>query len=228
MIKRARGTGAILWLLTWALLAGPGALQAQAEMPFFDFSGFSYLDGEPWQVGTGVAVVARFNSIQPNPIWPLDFVANEYTVLLEGLTLSSVLSYDGVKEVAYSGGTISVLRDPARNSEFAPEPPNGLVPGSFGDGSAELVGYFTELALFYDETTGVGTVAGFVNWTGGAKQALLENPNGWTFFGGVSNQSVYGIPDGYDLAWDPQIYGQETPVPVMLQSWGALKARFAR
>ena len=206
--------------------SGGNATVAHAEMPFFDFNGFSYLNGSPAQVGTVVTVAAKFNEIQPNPIWPLDLVGNEYTVLVEDLTITSVESYGSFLQITYGGGTIAVYRDPLRNGTWAPNPPNSQVPSSFADGVPELVGHFTEMALFFDDASGTGTVSGLVDWTSGDHFAQLADPAGWTFFGGVSNHAGLGIPEGYDLAWDPQLYGPQIPVPVEIGTWGALKARY--
>jgi len=211
-------------VLTLALTAsGP----ARAETPFFDFAGFSYLDGPQGEVGTGVTVVMRLNEIQPKPLWPLDFDLNEYTVLIRDLEISNVLGYGSFQEITYSGGVIEVFADPAKNSVYAPLPPNPSVPATFSDGLLELGGGFTELILFYDTASGVGTVSGFIDWTAGSRLASLESTGGWTFFGGVSDESGLGIPPGYDLAWDPQFYGP-APSPTEARSWGALKARYAR
>lgn len=209
------------------LLLVVAAAPARAEEPFFDFAGFSYLAGPPAEPGTMVTIVMRLNEIQPQPIWPLDFGTNEYTVLVDDLQITQVVSYDTILEITYAGGNIALLADAAKNSVYAPLPPNASVPATFGDGSLELLGHFTELLLFYDTVSGVGTVSGLVDWSSGSRLPLLDQPNGWTFFGGVSNHPGLGIPDGYDLAWDPQIYGP-APSPVETGSWGSIKKRYAR
>ncbi len=211
-----------------ALVGSTPASGADPEMPFFDFAGFSYLDGPAWQVGTVVTVVARLNEIQPEPIWPLEPELYEYTVVLEGLTIASVLDYGGIYEVSYSGGAMKVYRDDSYNSVYAENPPNALVPSTFLDGTAELLGDFTEMVLLFDASAGVGTLSGLVNWTAGDKLPLIEDPEGWIVFGGVSDHAGLGIPEGYDLAWDPQFYGPTPPVPVEAASWGSIKARFGR
>lgn len=201
---------------------------AFAEMGFFDFSGYSYLSGTPAQVGTVTSVAAKFNPIQPNPVWPLDLPAREYTVMIQGLTIASVSSFSTFQVITYSGGTIEVHADPAVNGVWDPSPPNGLVPATFLDGGADLIGAFTEMTLFFDTAAGTGTVSGLVNWAGGSRFGGMTNPLGWTVFGGVSNQAGLGIPAGYDLAWDPQMYGPEAPSPVVKKSWGAVKNAFRK
>ena len=213
-------------LATVSLMLAPQ--RASAEMPYLDFSGFSYLSGPPSQVGTVTTVAAKFNPIQPNPLWPLDLAGSEYTVVVQGLTIASVSSYGTFQVILYSGGTIEVHADPAQNGTWAPSPPNGLVPATFLDGGGELIGIVTEMTLFYDTAVGTGTVSGLVDWHGGSRCAGLASPLGWTVFGGVSSQAGLAIPAGWHLAWDPQLYGPETPNPVVKRSWGAVKHSFRK
>jgi len=197
-------------------------------LPFFDFHGYSYLDGPPNSVGTVVTVPALLNEIQPDPVWPLETDDNEYTLLVEGLTIEEVSSVFTFITVIYSGGTIRLLEDPSMNATmqgWVPDPPNASVPGSFGDGDVLLEGVFTEMVMFFNTATGTGTVSGSVDWTGGSRLADLDSPDGWTYFGGVSNDQIFEIPNGYDLVWDPQLYGPE-PIPVLEGSWGLMKKRF--
>lgn len=205
-----------------------GARNTFAEIRFFDFSGYSYLAGPPAQVGTVITVASKFNTIQPNPLWPLELLDKEYTVMIRDLTIASVSSYGSLRVISYSGGTIEVHADPARNGDWTPNPPNRVVPSTFLDGGADLIGIFTEMTLFFNTASGTGTVSGLVNWEGGSKQGGIVNPFGWTIFGGVSEQDGLGIPTGYDLAWDPQLYGPEVPSPVESRSWGAVKNIFRR
>jgi hypothetical protein len=159
-------------------------------------------------------------------VWPLDLANEECTVMIQDLTVATVASYGTFQTITYSGGTIQVLVDPAMNGAWEPNPPNASVPSTFLDGDVDLAGVFTEMTLFFNTATGNGTVSGLVNWQGGARFAGLQNPVGWTVFGGVSNHDGYGIPLGYNLVWDPQLYGPETPNPVQERSWGALKNAF--
>lgn len=206
---------AVLVLLIGASPAG--------ALPFFDFHGFSYADGAQDEVGTRVSVPTILNQIQPDPIWPLDFVNNEYTIMVEGLEVTNVESMGPILTITYGGGTISLLRDPSRNSVWAENPPNASVPSTFTDGEVQLVGQFTEMVLMYNTLVGAGTVSGTFNWNGGSLLGQLETPNGWTYFGGVSEDPGFGIPAGYGRAWDPQIYGPEPSVPVEQGTWGHLK-----
>lgn len=213
---------AILSVLLLVLAVAPAA----SALPFFDFSGYSYLEGPAFTVGTTVHVPALLNVIQPDPIWSLDFEHNEYTVHVAGLIISDVQSYGPIRVLALTGGTVEFHADPARNSAWLQNPPNAVVPSTFTDGLAELSGLFTSMDMVFDTSTGVGTISGTIRWTGGARLGEIGNPEGWTYFGGVSNHAGLGIPAGYDLAWDPQIYGPENNTPVERSSWGAIKEKF--
>lgn len=223
-----RGTTRITTAATVLGLLLSVSVSGSIASPFFDFYGYSYLAGPPNTVGTVVTVPALLNEIQPDPVWPLDFAANEYTVLVEGLTIQSVTPISTFISITYSGGTIRLLEDASKNATtggWEPDPPNASVPGVFADGEVLLEGVFTDMAMFYNTATGTGTVSGSVDWTGGSRLPHLDSPNGWTYFGGVSNHPLYDIPDGYDLVWDPQLYGPE-PTPALESSWGALKRSF--
>ena len=211
-----RGMLALLLIL----LSGTSPCYA---LPFFDFYGFSYVVGQPLTVGSVVTVPARLNTIQPDPIWPLDFNLNEYTITVDALEIVAVDVYGPVVNVTFASSTIGLYRDPMQNSDFTPGPPNALVPATFVDGEPELTGVLSDMVMMFNSATGNGTVSGSIAWTGGSRLPELASPDGWTYFGGVSNHTDLGIPDGYDLAWDPQIYGPEVPVPVESGSWGRIK-----
>jgi hypothetical protein len=214
-------TGSVLCLgllLITVLLATPAHAQ-----PFFDFHGYSYLDGPPFAVGTAFQVPALFNIIQPDPIWPLDFDLNEYTIMVEGLTISDVQTAGPVLIMTLSGGTVGVYADPSKNSAWTDNPPNAQVPATFVDGGPELLGHFTSMDMIFDTSSGTGSISGLITWTGGARLSQIDDPVDWTYFGGVSNHAGLGIPPGYDLAWDPQIYGPEGGTPVERTSWGSIK-----
>ncbi len=208
------------------LIGATPAWAAGAEMPFFDFAGYSYVSGPPATIGTVVAMAGKFNTIQPNPIWPLDLQRLEYTVMIQGLTVASVESYGPFQTITYSGGTIQLHSDAELNGIWDPAPPNTLVPATFLDGDLDLQGVFTEMSLFFNMTSGTGTISGLVDWQGGIRFGGMTNPCGWTVFGGVSSQDGLGIPAGYNLAWDPQLYGPEVPSPIAIRSWGAIKKTF--
>jgi hypothetical protein len=193
--------------------------------PFFDFYGFSYLSGAPFTVGTTVSIPMVFDPTQPEPVFGLDLDNNEYTVMVADLQIADVQTYGTVQVATFSGGQISILEDPARNSTWAVNPPNAQTPGTFLDGNPILLGSFTDCILVFDLGSLTGSVQGHVNFTGGARVHELPDPNQWLFFGGTTTSPQWDIPQGYDMAWDPQLLSPEV-VPTRTTSWGRIRGMY--
>jgi hypothetical protein len=203
-------------------LTGNGA----AATPFFDFYGYSFLEGPPFSIGTQVTVAARFDPTQPEAVLPLDLEANEVTVLLEDLVITSVDVAGPILIVNYEDGGLELFEDPAKNSVWQVDPPNALVPARFTDGTLILKGVFTSCSLIFDTLSGVGTVEGSVTWTAGTRLGELVEVEDWYFFGGVTTQQIAGIPQGYDMAWDPQLIQPSVPVATQSTTWGSIKSLY--
>ncbi len=214
-----------LTIITSTVLLGMLGVIPSSATPFFDFYGYSYIDGQPLAVGTVATIPMLFNATQPDPVFPLDPEANEYTVLVEDLEIADIQVEGPIIVVTYAGGTIRIFEDPAKNAAWAPSPPNGLVPASFEDGSLILSGYFTECTMVWNTLSGVGTVQGHVDFAGGSHLGELLEPHQWLFFGGTTNSPYANLPAGYDMAWDPQLLSPE-PVSTKETSWGAVKGLF--
>jgi hypothetical protein len=196
---------------------------AAEATPFFDFYGYSFLDGPAFSVGTRVNVATRFDLTQPEPVFPLDLGGNEYTVFLEDLEISAVEVAGPILIVTYDDGALEVFEDPAMNATWLASPPNAVVPANFVDGALILSGAFTSCVLIFDTASGVGTIEGRVTFTGGARLGELTVTEDWYFFGGVTTQQQAGIPEGYDMAWDPQLLQPSPPVATQPTTWGSIK-----
>jgi hypothetical protein len=191
--------------------------------PFFDFYGYSFVEGPVFEVGTVATICMRFDGIQPDPPMPLDLGDREYTVLVDELEITDVQQTGPMLLVTYDDGTLEIFEDPAQNSSWPANPPNGLVPGNFQDGALILSGYFTSCILVYNTALEVGTVEGYVTFQAGTRLGELTNPVDWTFFGGVTAREEAGVPPGYDAAWDPQLLHPGPPVATQPTAWGAIK-----
>lgn len=205
-----------------ALAAGSGVATAT---PFFDFFGFDYLDGPPYSVGTSETVAMVFDPLQPDPPIPMDLEQNEATVLVSDLGIVDVQSSGGVVVLTFAGGIIQIFEDPAKNAQWTENPPNAQVPGSFTDGTLILGGNFTDCVMVFDLTMGTGTVQGHVDFTTGSRLNELDVLAGWLFYGGVSTNPIFGIPAGYQMAWDPQLMSPET-VRTEQTTWGKVRGLF--
>lgn len=216
-----KSTRNLLSILILLLISGDPAV----ARPFFDFYGYSYLEGPANTVGTRVSVPMRFDSFQPDPVLPIDLEGNEVTIVLDDLEIAEVADYGGVLVLTYSGGRMRFYEDPARNSDWAPYPPNGSVPSTFEEGTLILEGSLAECIQLYDSVTGVGTLQGQFDFDGGTRLAELPTSEGWLFFGGTTVDPRIGIPDGYEMAWDPQLI-QPDPIAARPATWGEIKARY--
>ena len=73
----------------------------------------------------------------------------------------------------------------------------------------------------------VGSVDGFVDWTGGANldDIAPEDQVDWTFVN-AGNSSSGLLEPGYDEVWDGKVEPQEPIVANENESWGKVKTRF--
>ena len=182
----------------------------------------------------GVGIVSSFDGV-------LGFLdandpAKEYTFVFSGL-LSNGTVVTGIPAFTfyttnYSGGTIELYEGSPRNSSFAPNPPNAIVPSTFQDGVLLLSGNFTS---FYTQTnnftaTKSGNMEGNILWTGGTLLPLFNGGNHepcpGLFTGGItwSQEPGVGIA-GYVFRHDGKI-DLNCPTPTSPSSWGKLKANY--
>jgi hypothetical protein len=204
------------------MVAGGGVASAT---PFFDFFGFDYLDGPPYSVGTTVTVPMAFDRTQPDLPIPMDLEQYEATVLVSALQITDVQASGGVVSLTFAGGLIQIFEDPAKNAQWSDNPPNAQVPASFTDGTLILGGTFTDCVMIFDLTMGTGTVQGHVDFTTGSRLNEIDVPAGWLFYGGVSTNPIFGIPAGYEMAWDPQLMSPEATA-TRQTTWGKVRGLF--
>jgi hypothetical protein len=186
---------------------------------FFDWYGFLQLSGPDNTVGTGGVCRALFDVVQPDPCFPVDTATNEYTVVIDNLSIATVVNMGGGNyRTTWSGGQIRVFEDPLKNADWA-------APGTFLEGTLVLIGgpYASFVRIRY--ATGIGSFGGDFNWTGGTRFDNLPNcqENGWKTFGGLSNRVT--LPPGYIEAWDGQFYCN-SPIPVNQGTWGSIKSLY--
>jgi hypothetical protein len=130
----------------------------------------------------------------------------------------------------YSGGTFELYAGSPRNSSFAPNPENAIVPSTFTDGTLLLAGSFTS---FYTQTNNftafqTGNMEGSIVWNGGSLLSRMNGGNGQPcpglFTGGLTwNPSVL-IP-GYVFRHEGKI-DLNCPTPSTPSTWGKVKAQY--
>jgi hypothetical protein len=199
-------------MLTVLMIAAALPAAAQAQQ-WFDFNGQVTVPADVGGVLAMNSVV--FDSPPATTPIPLDFDNYEYTIVIDGLVLDSV---DGITQT-YSGGTITLYEDASTPADYA----DG---STFTDGAVVLSGVITTLDRTVFTAT-LGTVNGFVDWTGGDHlndMAPLDQL-GWPFLSGINSTASYVQP-GYDENWDGKV---EPTVPIVASetmSWGDLKRQF--
>lgn len=182
----------------------------------------------------GVGIVSLFDG-------PLGFLdandpAKEYTFIFRGLT-SQPTVVDGIPAFTfwtthYIGGIFELYEGTPRNSSFAPNPENAIVPSTFEDGILLLSGNFTS---FYVQTNNFsqsqsGNMEGNILWTGGSLLPLLNGGSGQPcpglFTGGITWSTEPGVGiEGYTFRHDGKI-DLNCPTPSAPSSWGKVKAQY--
>ena len=222
-------------LVTTLLLAACAVLSlasaARADSLLFSYVGFDYEfpDPDPSTFGEAGSGYVGLGTV-PNLFAPLvgDYSLNQYTFVIQGLTPTNTMPVGSFDIITYSAGTVTIYEDSKASgtpADFAPDPPNGAVPGTFTDGTAILVGTLTSFQLIVDTTNGVGNFEAVFTASGGSQLGNfpLNQRTGWTFAG--TTGEALNIPHGYAH----QIVGQTllgTPVAVRHVSWGQLKAGY--
>jgi hypothetical protein len=228
-------------LMTSALLLGALMAAPAFAGPVIDWDpAFVYGPGAAVGLVTpgaelrGVGIISLFGP-------PLDFLdANdpntEYTFIFRGLIAQPTV-VTGIPAYTfwttnYTGGIIEVWAGSPRNSSFAPNPENAIVPSTFQDGTLILSGNFTS---FYVQTNNftafqTGNMEGNINWTGGTLLPYFGGGNGEVcpglFTGGITwNPAPSILPAGYVFRDDGKI-DLNCPVPAAPSTWGKLKAQY--
>ncbi len=226
-------------LMTSALLLGALAAVPAFAGPAIDWDpAFVYGPGAAVGVVTpgtelrGVGIVSAFGGSLA------DLDANdpttEYTFIFRGL-IAQPTAVSGTPAYTfwttnYTGGIIELYAGSPRNSSFAPNPENAIVPSTFEDGSLLLKGVFTS---FYVQTNNftafqTGNMEGNVTWTGGSRLAAAtggsNEPCPGLFTGGITWRPSVLIP-GYVFRHDGKI-DFNCPAPAAPSTWGKLKAQY--
>ncbi len=194
------------------------------------------LDGNLWSaVGDVTSIKSPLTS---------DFVTNEYTVYISGVTRDGdqVMTGSGTDffgndfedffSAFIDGGSFAVYEDPSMNATLSPFPPNADVPSTFSDGTLYLQGTIssmtTQIRVF---TSGFrageeeGNFNATIAWVGGSHLGELAGQTEGFSFAGVERNSFIGIPAGFvhDLAGE----SFRCPVAVEESTWGQIKSIYS-
>jgi len=222
---RRRATVSSLLLLVAGLLLSPPIASAQSTL--IKLSGYDYVTG-PWQAGSTVTVVARLTPPLSGPSgfnypFPVDFSLYEYTMAITSMVIASysVMDWGGgllQKDATYSGGTLRIYEDAARNSSYGSNPPNATSPSSFQDGRLVATGTLQDASstIF----TPSGSFSATVQFT---NQGF--SPEAWNAVIALSEPPASSVPSGYaqDFTGKIEPIGPLAAAPM---SWEGVKALY--
>jgi hypothetical protein len=203
---------------------------ARADSLLFDYVGFDYEFPNPNPVTFGEAG-SGYTALGTVPFLFAPLVGNttlnEYTFVIQCST-PTVLPVGSMEIVNYASGTVTIYEDSkglGTTANFAPNPPNGQVPGTFTDGTAIMSGTLANFQLVVDTSNGVGSFEAVLNVTGGTQLGNfpLNQRTGWTFSG--TTGEALNIPQGYAHQVDGQAF-LDAPVAARRITWGRLKAGY--
>lgn len=217
--------------LQLALAAFLVAGVAHADVAIIDYQGYSWETGgfPPSNAGDVLRMVAVVDDIDSR--FGVNFTLEEVTLYVNGLLSTGQIDLGGgLLSISYTGGTIDLYRDPAKNHDYGVNPANATAPSTFVDGALFLGGAFQNFFMFYDSSTGTGAYEGNVLFSSGSGLATLNqiSANAYTF-GGTLNTNASGgnVPQGYDLQCDGVIE-VEVIIGVEEKSWSGIKDLYRR
>ena len=218
-----------IFLATFALMAVAPVAGAQSLL--FDYLGFDYElpNPDPVQFGEPGSGYVGLGTV-PFLFAPLtsNTVTHEYTYVMQGMTPGSVTPIGSYRIINYTSGTITLYEDAklgGTTADYGANPPNGVSPGTFTDGTVILVGSLTGFQFVVDTINGTGSFEAVFNVTGGSQFANFAPAQlvGWTFSGSSGN--ALNIPAGYAHQIDGQTF-VNAPTATRRTSWGRLKADY--
>lgn len=188
------------------LALGAPAVFAQGNI-IIHFSGYGYELGgfEFSDPGDEIHLISHITSIEAPgalPYYPDDF---EYTLVVTGLISNGEILDSGVSTIVYNLGSFAIYEDASFNSSWAEVPSIPTPPPSFFDGTPWLNGPFTDFAMTLWRDFGLGVFEGHISLTGGSAIAYFTE-EAYTFGGTLIPPHNPGIPEGYDLSLDGEVW----------------------
>jgi hypothetical protein len=214
-------------LLLGAFLLLGGVGMALDEDIVVDFEGFGYEAGgfDFSDPGDELHLITRItNIVAPQPDFPYDPITYEYTLVVTGLISNGEMVDGSMSTIVYNLGTLAIYEDSSFNSSWDEYPEIGNPPSSFFDGTLYLYGDFTDFTMVLFRDLGIGSFEGHVSLTGGSAMDWFS-AEGYTFGGTLIPPHNPGIPDGYHLSLDGELWVEE-PVATHESTWSSFKALY--
>lgn len=210
-------------LFTVALL-GVTAVPSGAVV-LVDYVGYAYETGGLLPSNPGDTLVFTALATNIDPLTGVDLGTAEVTFYVYGLT-STGQGNDGFGNaiVTYTGGTLEVWRDYAKNADWGINPPNLTAPSTFGDGDLLFQGTFVSFVLAINPLTGAGAYEGYLDGVSGSLIQACANC-GYTWGGAFGEDSGAQILPGYDLQIDG-VLEVDGSIDNEISDWGRIKTLY--
>lgn len=220
-----------MFALTLAVCGLLVSVPASASVWLADYLGYDYT----WPLAHDFTSPGQYydalgSVVSTNPTFVPTFPGVEYTFhIYSGTsTYADTLGNFGIYRYEAMDGSIGLYGDlipPGSSFDYGTNPPNGVAPATFIDGTLLLGATFDFLQITVDLTTGDGSLSGTLSFNSGSDFGNIPGDmlNGWTFAG--LGAGFPGIPDGYSWQIDGEIYLPD-PTATEESSWGGIKKLF--
>jgi hypothetical protein len=194
-------------LMTW----GSVPLLAQDEI-IIHFSGFGLEEGGfDWsEPGDALLLITHVTSIQGPPGLPYYPDDYEYTLVVSGLVSNGEVADTGYSTIVYNLGLMEIYEDSSFNSDFGEYVDIDTPPSTFLDGTLWLSGPFYQFSMVLFRDYAMGNFDGELTLDSGTAMGAFEE-EAYIFGGYVVPPHNPGIPAGYDMSIDGEVWGSSTP-----------------
>jgi len=202
-------------LLTW----GSVPLLAQEEI-VIHFSGFGLETGgfDFSAPGDELNLITHVTSISGPaglPYFPGDY---EYTLTVTGLISNGEVDEGMYSTIVYNLGSVDIYEDGSFNSDWSDA-------GTFSDGTLWLSGPFYQFSMVLFRDLGMGSFDGELTLTGGSAISFFQE-QAYIFGGNLIPPHNPGIPPGYDMSIDGEVWGESSSTPTQPSSLSTIKALY--
>ncbi len=207
------------------LLAVAAVLPAGAQTANIDYIGFGFETGGLFPSNAGDELNIEAITSHADPVFEVDLGTYELTFHVSGLISTGGYLNGSTTVVNYTGGTLEIFMDAARNADWGVNPPNATVPASFTDGELFFRGEFNSFTLYF-APGGYGSFEGSLDAVDGTMIDGGCSGCVYTWAGSFTSEGGAQIPAGYDLQVDGGFQIDST-VDTETASWGSVKALFS-
>jgi len=205
------------------LATGPGL--ASAQIANIDYVGFGWEDGGLPPSDPGDELIFTGVANYADPVYGVDLSAIEVTFYVYDLVSTGQVDVGGgTLQIGYTGGTLEIWGDPAKNADWGVFPPNATAPSTFADGTLLFRGTFLNFTLFLT-AGGSGAYEGSLDGVAGDFISGICADCAYTWGGAFTEDVGAQIPDGYDVQIDGQ-FELDQAVATHETGWGRLKSLY--